>query len=402
MDSVSGRYEKWLLVLGVVLVAFNFRTPITSVSPVIDAIAADLNLGYAATSLLTTIPTLCFGVFAFASTSIGRRLGRDVGVLLGTSLLALGLLGRVWGGHVTVLFGTTVLVGVGIALDQSLLPSLISEHFPTNAGFATGLYTTALVIGAGVSSSVTPVIRDYVGSWSIALAAWSGPAVLAVLVWLPVVRSTTREDTASTAHDSSGRVGDGGRGVLPWRQSRAWLLTLFFGLQSTLFYTTVTWLAPRYVALGWTSRDAGFLLTVLFVGQLGGTLGLAPLSDRWTDRRPWLALVVLCCAAGFLGVALAPRFHPWITMLVLGTGLGGIFALNMTLPVDFGSDPAAANRITAMMTGVGYLIASVGPFAGGVIRDYSGTMRPVFVLLLAISAVLLGLSVTLDSTHPIQ
>ncbi|MEE3956048.1 hypothetical protein [Peribacillus frigoritolerans] len=31
-------------------------------------------------------------------------------------------------------------------------------------------------------------------------------------------------------------------GKLPWRNKRAWLFTLIFGLQASLYYSIVTWL----------------------------------------------------------------------------------------------------------------------------------------------------------------
>jgi len=392
MTERDAPHATWLVLLGIVLAAFNFRTPITSVSPLLEVIEADLRLGYASTSLLTSLPTLCFGLFAFAAAPVAQRYGRDRGVLLGVALLAVGLSLRVWGRSAAVLFATAVVTGAGIAFGQTLVPSIIGEHFPDDVGSATGLYTTALVGGAGVVSGVTPVLDRWLGSWPLALAVWAIPAIAAVAVWSPIAASG----------DAWGADPSGGRARLPWSTPRAWLVTAFFGLQSTLFYTTVTWLAPRYAALGWSTTGTGTLLAVFFGAQLLGTFALAPLSDRRDDRRPWLALATGLCAVGYLGVVFAPLTFPWLTTAVLGVGVGGIFALALTVPVDMTADPDAAGRLTSMMVGAGYLLASVGPFLGGVLRDHTGSNRPVFFVLLGVCALLLAISVTLGPAHRIQ
>jgi CP family cyanate transporter-like MFS transporter len=64
-----------LLLLGLVLVALNLRPALTSGSPVLESIRQDLGLSRAAAGLLTTIPTLCMGVFAFAAARVSERIG---------------------------------------------------------------------------------------------------------------------------------------------------------------------------------------------------------------------------------------------------------------------------------------------------------------------------------------
>ncbi|ELY99605.1 Cyanate transport protein cynX [Natrialba aegyptia DSM 13077] len=79
-----------------------------------------------------------------------------------------------------MLFGSTLLVGVGIAVTQALLPPLVTEYFPDRESFATGLYTVSLTIGAALAGAVTAPIGDLFGSWTVGLAAWAIPAAVTV------------------------------------------------------------------------------------------------------------------------------------------------------------------------------------------------------------------------------
>ena len=69
------------MLVGRILVALNLRPAFASVSPVLETIRQDPGLRRAATSLLTTIPVECMGVFAFAAARIGERPGLERGVL---------------------------------------------------------------------------------------------------------------------------------------------------------------------------------------------------------------------------------------------------------------------------------------------------------------------------------
>jgi len=71
--------SRFVVLLGTLFVALNLRPTIASVSPVLEAIRTDLGLSYATASLLTTIPTLCMGVFAFATVPVARRIGKGRG-----------------------------------------------------------------------------------------------------------------------------------------------------------------------------------------------------------------------------------------------------------------------------------------------------------------------------------
>lgn len=368
--------RRLLLLLGLLLVALNFRPAVTSIPPVLEAIRTDLNLSYTAVSLLTTIPTLCMGLFAFAAVPFSRRLGRERAILWMVALIGVATAMRVASASVAVLFGTTILIGVGIAVSQTLLPSIVNEHFSNRAALVTGLYTTSLGIGAALAAGGTALISTIVDSWPAALAVWSVFGVAAIVVWAPIARAT---ETRSP-EDLPTRTG------LPWRSRGAWILTVFFAVQSILYYSELTWIAPVYVDLGWGPREAGFLLTLFILAGMCGTLGISALADRTTDRRPWLILAVVLNTAGLVGIVWFPLVSPWGWAILTGGGMGGMFALDLTLPADLAPTPDISDRLTAMMVGVGYAVGAVGPFGVGGLRDFLGSYDLSFIILVLLSA----------------
>ena len=114
--------DRRLLLVGMVLVAFNLRPAVSSVPPVLETIRVELALSYTAAGLLTTIPTLCMGGLALAAAPVARRVGRERGVMWAVVLIGVGTAARLWGTNAAVLFGSTLVVGVGIAISQTLLP----------------------------------------------------------------------------------------------------------------------------------------------------------------------------------------------------------------------------------------------------------------------------------------
>ena len=57
-----------------------------------------------------------------------------------------------------------------------LLPTIIKQHFPIQAGLMMGLYTTAIVGGAAIAAGITiPLENAFSDDWRLSLvSAWVG------------------------------------------------------------------------------------------------------------------------------------------------------------------------------------------------------------------------------------
>ena len=66
--------------------------------------------------------------------------------------------------------------------------------------------------------------------------------------------------------------------------------------------------------------------------------------------------------------------------LLAGIAQGGLFAMVMTLPLDFERTPARVGALVAMMLGLGYTIGATSPFYLGAVRDATGSFNAVLWL----------------------
>jgi len=362
----------WLMAVALVAVAANLRTAITSVPPLLDAIAADLGLSHAAAGALTTLPVLCMGLFAPLASAIAHRLGAVAAVLAALGCALAGTLSRWFGDDVVTLYLGTFVAGVGIAVAGTLLPRLVKTFFPPHrAGLVTGLYMFAMMGGAALASGLSAPLADRFGSWQASLASWSVIVFVGLVAWAPF---TVRANPHHTP-------GEEGRGGLPWRHSTAWVVAAYLALQSWCFYSAVTWLPPTYVELGWDRSSAGYLGAAFSGAQVvSGLLGPL-LSDRTHDLRRLLLPAAVLAVAGCLAIWLAPQSAPWLWAVVLGLGQGAAFSVALVLLVRYAGTPEASGRLTGMAFLISYGVASVGPLAMGLVRDVTGGLSPVWVVL---------------------
>ncbi|MFT4838060.1 MAG: CP family cyanate transporter-like MFS transporter, partial [Nonlabens sp.] len=159
----------------------------------------------------------------------------------------------------------------------------------------------------------------------------------------------------------------------------------FMGLQSTLFFVTLTWLPDVLIERGMTDLRAGAMVSVLNVGGLLGVLIAPAVAGRRADQRWYGAASGALTVVGIAlllpaGIALAP-----IGSLVFGLGAGSTIGLALT----FMSLRTATARDAAALSGMaqtwGYLVSAAGPLAWGALRELSGSWTMPLVLLLAVA-----------------
>lgn len=371
----------WLLLLGLVLVALNLRPALSSMAPVLGQVSEGLGLNASQAGLLTTLPVLCLGLFAPLAPMLARRFGSErviVGILL---TLALGIVVRSSLGVAGVFLGS-LMAGASIGIIGVLLPGIVKRDFPQHAGTLTGVYTMALCLGAAMAAGATvPLASHFGGSWALGLGFWVLPALLAMLVWLPQARQ------GHGLHKVAYRV----RGL--WRDPLAWQVTLYMGLQSSLAYIVFGWLPSILIGRGLSPTQAGLVLSGSVIVQLLSSLSAPWLATRGKDQRLAIVVVMLTTLAGLFGCLYAPLSGLWGWAVVLGLGQGGTFALALTLIVLRSKDAHVAANLSSMAQGVGYTLASMGPFAVGLVHDLTGGWAAVgwVFAVLGVGAIVFGL-----------
>jgi len=357
-----------LLAAGVTLAAANLRPAVTSLASVLGDVRAGLGVSAGWTSLLTAVPTLCFGGAAFAAPWIGRRLGLKRAVGAALLLLTVGLVLRVVDGPFVVLGGTFVACA-GIALCNVLIPVVVKDSFPTKLGLVTGIYTAALAAGAAMGAALTPPLEAFLGSWRAAVGAWALLSLAALVLWLAGSRRVAGRVTGAPA----------GRSLL--RVPLAWVMTVFFGLQAMLAYTVMGWLPAILGDAGVDRTTAGLLLAITVVLGVPVSLIVPPLAARWRSQTGMVVVLGLLSLSGVLGLAFAPGAAPGLWVLLVGLGMGGMFPLAIVMVSLRTSTTADTARLSAMTQSIGYLLAGTGPFTFGLLRDSTGAWTASMALL---------------------
>ena len=368
------------------LVSLALRPQIIGSGPLIPSIQGQLGISHTVAGLLGTIPVLCMGIFAPAAAYVAGAVGARAAIAGGVALIALGGLLRVSVPDAAVLVGLTLPVGIGIAVAGSLMPGVVKARLAHRPAFATGIYATGIQLGAAVSAALAVPLAHLHGGYRFSLGAFSVAAALSAAAWL-VLGGRERRVRVRPPR-------------LPLRSPTAWAVSLVFAMIAVCFFGLSEWLSDAYVEHGWSEGSAGALLAVVQAVTVPTGLAIPWLADRWGSRRFYLGTAAAVQMGGLLGVQLAPGAG-WLWAVVLGMGIGTLFPLAMTLPLDLSHDSAQAGAVTGMMLGVGYSITGLAPLVLGVVRDATGSFSTSLWLIVGIQACLLvsSLGLTHERLH---
>lgn len=386
------RHLVWLVV-GLLAAGFVLRAPLSSVGPVLPQIRTDLELSSTIAGFTGTIPIIGFSVFAFATPFLVSKFGpeRTFGIALAILTGALVLRSA---GDATAFFLGTGLAGMGIAIANVVPPGLIRQRFPLRVATLSSMNVVVMNAGSAIGSAAAVPLMDAGLGWRGSIAAWAVPAVVALALWTVAAKAVIADDRGRRHHPASpagmGRVA---------RHLRPWLMAVFMGMQSTAIYFLFTWLATILQAHGMSPTVAGLLVGLVSILGIVGALVVGPLLQRGHLRVVTYTLYPLYA----LGLALL-AFGPWPAVLgtiVCGLTQGAGFTVMLTM-ISQHAEPADVPATSALVQGVGYLLASASPSIAGALFDRAGTWHvPIaFVTGLMLVATVVGVVLVRNRPRP--
>ena len=343
----------------------------------------------AETSLAFSVSQLVGGASAPFVGALVDRLGPRRLVLLGGSVLALGLLGSaylhaLW--QLIMLYGILMTIGAN-GLGLVVFVPMLSRRFVDNRGMAISVVQSANGFARAVSAPVAQILISTIG-WRHAYLAQG--ALMTALVW-PLAMLFSRDETPARILPSS-RL-PGGEGATDRPARRDWTLaeamaTRHFWLLFTVYLCTG--LGSFFVSLHQLAFavDVGFdklyAASVLGLGALlsvAGTIVTGTLSD-YIGRE---LSAVLAYAVSIVGVICAlfitgPE-HAWLLWIHacffgLTWGARGPAVTAKTADLFPGPNLGAILGVITVGTGIG---SAVGAWGAGWIFDISGSYRLAFV-----------------------
>jgi CP family cyanate transporter-like MFS transporter len=385
----ESRAARVLVLVGIVVLAFNLRPAAVSVGPVLDEIRAGLGMTGTEAGVLTALPVVAFALFGALAPRIAALVGTHRLTLLALVGVVVGLFCRSRVDSVVPFLALSLLALAGMATANVLLPSLVKAHFPHRIGLLTSLYSTSLAIGLTSASIATVPISDAVGDWRDGLAAWAITAVVAALPWLALVR----HDRPPADPDRDGHTPIPLRAVA--RTRIGLLMALFFGLQSLQAYAIFGWFAAIFRDSGFSPASAGALLGVVTGVSIPLSFLIPSLAARMRDQRPLVWAIVGCYPVGYAGMILAPTQGAVLWAVLVGVGTC-TFPLILTQINLRARTPAGTAALSGFTQSTGYLLAALGPFGFGLLHDLSGGWDLPLLALVALTVPLLvvGLAVS--------
>ncbi|MFB2641606.1 cyanate transporter [Shewanella bicestrii] len=372
---LSPRGNQLMIGASLLLIGLNLRPILASVGPLLPSIQQDISLSFALASMLTLLPVLAMGMGCFVGFKIAKGLGFANTVTISLLFLLIATAMRFWVETANALICSALLAGMGIALIQTLMPTLIKQNFADKTPLMMGLYVTAIMGGAALAASSAPFMAADLG-WRAGLGHWTWLALIAILLWI-----------VSRKHLALPRHTDKQAEYSFWRYRRSWLLALFFALGTSCYVCVLAWLAPYAIELGYSQTQAGLALGFLTSMEVIAGLVFPWLASKSTDRRATIALLCLLQLIGFMGLALAPQVSIFLWAALAGLGIGGIFPLSLIVTMDHQQNPLLAGKLTAFVQGIGYSIAAISPWIAGLIRDNFQSFNMAWLLLAALSVI---------------
>ena len=364
----------------------DLRLTMLAVPPLVPLIHRELHLDEKAVGALVSLPVLLLAVAAVPGALLIARLGVRGALVIGLGCVAVfgGLRG--FGPSTPVLFTTTFLMGVGIAVSQPAFPSLVREWFPRRIAIATAVYSNGILIGETVPTGLTSpigVLPLAHGDWRWAIATWS---VVVVLSAVAIVLAAPRRGPKPAVP---------ARWWPSWREGPAVRIGLVMGMASAVYFGTNAYV-PDF--LDQTGRHS-LITPTLFVlnsSQLLTAPAVALRERLLTGRAGFIGSAVLM-ALGQLGIVLTPGAGVVFWAFVVGFAAALAFIVTLTLPPRLAA-PGDVHRMSAAVFTVQYGTAFVVPLVAGSLWDLTGVAALAFAPGVAATALMawLALSVRLQ------
>ena len=367
--------QSLFFVLGIVLIGTVLRSPFTALPTILGDIAQGLGVEVSSLGILTSLPLLMFALFSAFASRLAQKIGLEHLFTYCLLLLTIGSVIRIF--SLPLLYLGTLIIGASIAIFNVLLPSMIQANHPQKISLLTTLYVTAMGVSTAIASYLSVPITQ-ASSWKGLILVLSLLCLVTLLVWLPNHRHNH--------HLESQKEKQVKENIL--KSKDVWAIIIFGGLQSLLFYTSMTWLPTMAVSAGISNSDAALLASIFSLISIPFSMTVPSLTTRLSDshRRIMLAIISI---AGMMGIAMllypANNFLYWLVVhLLIGTACSALFPYLMVCFSLKTSSPEKTAQLSGLAQTGGYILAAFGPTLFGYSFDLFQSWIPAVLTLLII------------------
>ncbi|MBZ7987495.1 MFS transporter [Campylobacter canadensis] len=363
-----------LSILCVIFISLNLRAPITTIGPIVNELIKEFNLTNTQIGILSSIPLFCFFIFSL----IAPLFQAIKSIFIALFILALGLLLRIAYDVNTLMLGS-VFIGIAIAILNVLMPSFIKSKFKDSTKIMP-LYGLFLSISSliGVFGYYLLTLIKVKG----VLVFWIIFTIAAFIVFLPFIKNNRLKRKYDKKQNSNF--------LSIFKNKKAWIITLFMGLQSCVFYTVISFY-PSILEYKLHSSQYATLLTLIFQFVALFSAYYVPLfANKSKNQSLFLSLVCFCNIIAFtLCLFSSNLFLLGLSAILFSIPVGGIFAVALSMIASKTKDVQSTIYLSSMAQSFGYLIAAIGPIIFGYLKDLSSNFNLSIIFMLIISTLLL-------------
>jgi CP family cyanate transporter-like MFS transporter len=340
--------------MALLAIAGCIRAPITSIGPQINEIRGSQNLGIIQFGFLTAIPVICFALAApLPSLRVFRKIKTEQLIVFALLALAAATVFRTVGSN-SLLFGSTIILGISIAILNIVTPALVRRDYPKRITTVMPIYSAVLALMASLGAGLSIPIASYFGdNWKFGISVWAIPAVVVALIWIPLLRKAQPMPDTHENHFKE-----------LFRSKKAWLVSLYMGVQSAIFYTQVAWMPKILIDKGYSAAEAGALFGLSTLCGFALTLILPLVFSRGEDLKFAILSTSIPGIVGFIG--LNQLSNTWtIPALILISTTHAALPLALGLIAMKSPSVGATSHLSSMAQGIGYCIAAAFPILIG-------------------------------------
>lgn len=384
---MTKRTNKVIILLGIIFLGMVLRTPITSVGAIIGPLKKLLEINNTVAGLITTIPLIAFAIFSPLVAKISNKIGLEKTIFLATIVASIGLLLRFYI-NTSIFFVTTFIIGVGITVGNVLLPGLTKKYFPENLGVMTGFYAVVMNISASIAAGISyPILNTNIGgekfSTGLAVNIWLIISLINIIIYSVIIKNNKVEKIDNKKIGSKGYL----------KSLKMWSVMLSMGLQSALFYCSVSWFAEIMISKGFTPSEAGLLLSISQFAQFPSTFLVPVLAEKIKNKLIIPIFITMGYIVSLIGmIHIHGNFSLMIIYIVLfALAGGGSFSYVMYLFSAKSKNEEEAADVSGLAQAGGYWLAAIFPPLLGYIRDILNWDVAIYILIATASLLFITL-----------
>ena len=338
------------------LVSFNLRLAFSAADPLLKPLMQDMGLGISSSGLFGLLPVLALG----AAAPLGARLSAVVrpALLIIYALLA-AICGVIWrsSGGIAGLFGGTIIIGLGLGIAGAVILGIVKQEEKQNLPMLMSAYTACVSLGTSVGTGASAPVAHWLGGWQNGLLFWGLPLLLATLLWGELVlHSRPRQTTQQTVKAP----------MLPLlRKHSARMVTLYYLFRVASAWLLIVWLSTLLQQRGLHPDKAGFVLALSTACQIPFALVAGILCRLLGGTARLMLAGTLVGVVACWGLLVAPLSLWVLFAILLGFGMGSIFAIGMTLIATTEPDEAGTIALSGLAQGVGFIGGGLLAWAAG-------------------------------------